>query len=163
MRWAAVPGWEGEYEVSDLGLVRSVDRVTTHGRRIKGQILAQSGRRGPYPVVGLYRGGKRVESRTVHSVVAEAFLGPCPPGLEVLHRDGNGMNNAVGNLSYGTRGENMLDRVRHGTHNHAAKTHCIHGHEFTPDNTYITTRGGRECRACQRRRQRAYEQRGRRK
>jgi hypothetical protein len=159
MRWVAVPGWEGQYEVSDLGLVRSVDRVTTHGRKIKGQILAQSGRRGPYPVVGLYRGGKRVESRTVHSIVAEAFLGPCPPGLEVRHLDGDSRNARADNLEYGTRGENMLDRVRHGTHNHAAKTHCIHGHEFTSDNTYITTRGGRECRICRRRSQ----QRGRRR
>ena len=43
----------------------------------------------------------------------------------------------------------MLDRVRHGTHHHAAKTCCDYGHEFTPENTYIrTTDGGRECRKC---------------
>lgn len=59
-----------------------------------------------------------------------------------------------GNLRWDTRGGNMRDAVEHGTHNHARKTHCIHGHEFTPENTrtYTFPNGvvARFCRACKR-------------
>jgi len=45
--------------------------------------------------------------------VTEAFIGPYPPGQETRHLDGDPLNNSVGNLCYGTRAENMQDRVRH--------------------------------------------------
>lgn len=50
-----------------------------------------------------------------HRMVAEAFLGPCPKGLEVCHGDGNPINNRVGNLRYDTHRNNMLDAIQHGT------------------------------------------------
>lgn len=59
--------------------------------------------------------GKR-EQRSVHHLVLEAFVGPCPEGLEALHGDGNPTNNDVGNLRWGTRQENVDDMMRHGTH-----------------------------------------------
>lgn len=65
-----------------------------------------------YPTVCLGRGN----SRTVHSLVAEAFLGPCPEGYEVRHKNGDRKNPRLVNLEYGTRGENIKDAVRHGTH-----------------------------------------------
>jgi hypothetical protein len=55
------------------------------------------------------------ESRYVHDLVAAAFIGRKPMGLEVRHRDGNPANNAVSNLLYGTRAENMADAIAHGT------------------------------------------------
>jgi formylmethanofuran dehydrogenase subunit E len=44
----------------------------------------------------------------------------------------------------------VLDRVRNGTHHHAIKTHCVRGHEYTPDNTLRQGNGGRRCRECHR-------------
>lgn len=76
----------------------------------------------------------------IHRLVANSFLGPRPAGLDTLHIDGDKTNNAVTNLRYGTRSENELDKVRHGTHHHSAKTHCKSGHEFTPENTRIAYR-----------------------
>jgi hypothetical protein len=57
----------------------------------------------------------RDDQRFVHRLVLEAFVGPCPPGLECLHEGGNPGNNALGNLRWGTRKENHADSVRHGT------------------------------------------------
>lgn len=53
--------------------------------------------------------------RPVHKLVAEAFLGPCPEGLECRHLDGNAANCALSNLVYGTSAENKMDMKRHGT------------------------------------------------
>ena len=65
----------------------------------------------------------------------EAFAGPCPGGLEIRHLDGDAANNRLSNLAYGTSSENGYDITRHGRNNHANKTHCDNGHEFTPENT----------------------------
>lgn len=67
-----------------------------------------------YPTVSLRRGGK-TKRITIHRIVAEAFLGPCPPGLEVCHLDGNRSNNVASNLRYDTRKNNLADRENHGT------------------------------------------------
>src|SRR5690606_11217835 len=96
-------------------------------------------------------GGK---SYRVHRLVMEAFVGPLPEGMEVRHLDDDPDNNALSNLVYGTRSENLEDRVRLGTHHHARKTHCTHGHPFSPENTYITPRKTRVCRTCKRDRNR---------
>ncbi len=52
--------------------------------------------------------------RFAHQVIAEVFIGPCPKGMEVLHKDGTRNNNSVSNLRYGTRKDNCEDTVRHG-------------------------------------------------
>lgn len=57
----------------------------------------------------------RGHSRTVHSLVAAAFIGPCPQGQEVRHKDGTRTNNTADNLEYGTRTDNLRDAIRHGT------------------------------------------------
>lgn len=51
----------------------------------------------------------------VHRLVAHVFHGPCPPGQEVRHLDGDSSNNNATNLAYGTRHQNMADARRHGT------------------------------------------------
>lgn len=102
------------------------------------------------------RFGHRGPSISVHVLVLEAFEGACPPGHEALHDNDDPTDNRLTNLRWGTRSENLLDRVRNGLHNHANKTHCKRGHEFTPENTYINpTSGGRQCRQCVRDAQRA--------
>ena len=91
---------------------------------------------------GAYKGA------TIHRLVLLAFEGPEPDGMEVCHTDGNPANNRLDNLRWGTRGDNLRDRVRHGTHHQAIKTHCPHGHAYTDENTYIKSDGARMCRAC---------------
>jgi HNH endonuclease/NUMOD4 motif len=150
-RWLPIAGYENFYEVSDLGRVRSLRRKTGSGWR-GGRVL--KGR--PHPKSGHLQVQLSVANvakhKYVHVLVARAFIGECPPGQEVRHLDGNPGNNAVENLTYGTRSENNLDAVRHGTHSNAAKTRCKYGHEFTPQNT-VRLSGGRRrnCRTCARR------------
>lgn len=68
------------------------------------------------------------KARTIHQLVAEAFIGPRPEGLETCHNDGDPTNNHVGNLRYATHAENAADMVKHGTqakgemHGHAKLT-----------------------------------------
>jgi len=50
----------------------------------------------------------------VHRLVCEAFHGPCPEGRECRHKDGNPLNNAETNLTWGTKAENIADKVKHG-------------------------------------------------
>lgn len=117
--WKDIPGYEGRYQVSDLGRVRSVDRyvrlVTVQAgetqRLARGKIL-RPGRSGPFGHVTVALG--KGNSQTVHSLVARAFLGPRPEGHDVAHLDGEGGNNHVGNLAYVTRSENNRHMVYHG-------------------------------------------------
>jgi hypothetical protein len=60
-------------------------------------------------------GSKHSNCRFVYHLVLEAFVGPCPPGLECRHLDGNNQNNRRDNLCWGTKLENAADMVRHGT------------------------------------------------
>lgn len=115
--WSPVPGWEGFYEVSTYGRVKSLQRCSTAGRGVgvyRGTLLKQSRTAAGYPSVSLSRpgGGKQAY---VHRLVAAAFLGPCPDGKEVCHGDGNPRNNAIWNLRYDTRLGNAKDRETHGT------------------------------------------------
>lgn len=86
---------------------------------------------------------------TVHGLVAEVFIGPRPEGLDVCHNDGDKSNNRASNLRYDTHSENQKDEVRAGRNVYRNRTHCKHGHEFTPENTYWWN-GGRSCRECKR-------------
>jgi NUMOD4 motif/HNH endonuclease len=146
--WRPVVGWEGFYEVSSAGRVRSIPRAS----RTRGVVLKPS-RSGTnkYPHVDLWADGEN-ETRTVHSLVAEAFVGQRTDGTEVRHLDGDDSNCQRSNLAYGTSSENSYDITRHGRNRNANKTHCDHGHEFTPDNTMPQSGGrGRQCRECRRR------------
>lgn len=162
--WLPVDDYEGSYEISDLGRVRSLPRTTASGRQVRGCILKpQVHKVSGHVEVSLYGLVENGRSYWIHQLVARAFIGPCPPGQEVRHLDGNPANNrwapgdedearaAGGNLFYGTRKENVADGIRHGTMLQvmSSQTHCIHGHEFTPENTIVRENGrGRDCRAC---------------
>jgi hypothetical protein len=115
VQWRAVVGYEGLYEVSSDGRVRSLDRITPHGRRRKSQVLSLATITGGYQSAELYRNGVG-RMRAVSVLAAEAFFGPKPNGFDVCHNDGNPANNALSNLRYDTRASNQADRKIHGTH-----------------------------------------------
>jgi len=118
--WRDIVGYEGSYQVSNLGRVRSLDReiIDTLGRRqkIKGRILKQhlQGSKKTYLSISLHLEGK-IKNRTTHSIVAEAFFGARPEGFEVCHGEKGPECNSVSNLSYGTKSDNFLDKHRDGT------------------------------------------------
>ena len=115
--WRPVVGYEALYEVSSLGRVRSIDRecLGRDGRceLHRGKMLKPQPMKNGYLDVYLCSGARRTH-RTVHRLVAEAFIGPKPKGLEIRHKDGNRSNNSAENLEYGTRSENLRDCYSYG-------------------------------------------------
>lgn len=143
--WRSVVGYEGNYEVSNLGRVRSLPGRDVAGRNRQGRILKAWSVRG-YDSVSLGKNNKK----RVNRLVCEAFNGPAPEGKPwSLHRNGNCWDNRPENLYWGDDADNTADKMKHGTHPQLSKTHCKNGHEFTPENTYINpNRNGRTCRTC---------------
>lgn len=116
--WKDIPGFEGCYQASTFGRIRSVDRpvrVVAHGvetiRTIRGRILRPAKQDTGHLTVVLGRAHGTVP---VHTAVALAFLGPRPDGLDVCHNDGDPTNNCPENLRYDTRTDNILDVYRVG-------------------------------------------------
>lgn len=148
--WRPVVGYEGMYSVSDQGRVRSESRtvLTTLGpRRYQGKDLKPY-RLKNHRVVTLSDRKTQRRKWLVHRLVLEAFVGPCPSGLEGCHRNDTGYDNRLSNLYWGTASDNMTDRVRNGRHHNAVKTHCKRDHEFTRDNTRYLPNGARNCITC---------------
>lgn len=141
--WRAVAA-DPRYEVSDGGDVRSTAQSKIP--RLLHPTAASGGR-----YRQIWMGGRQVK---VDALVLETFVGPRPPKMEPCHGDGDNLNDALTNLRWGTRAENIADQVKHGRHRNARKDHCDNGHEFTEENTIHRTRaeGGRDCRACKRER-----------
>ena len=103
--WKDVPEYEGLYQVSNLGNVRSYRRsiepkLLKPGRMPRGHLSVALGRN---------------NSRCVHELVLLAFVGPAPHKHECRHLNGDPSDNRLKNLCWGTRSENIADAVRHGT------------------------------------------------
>ena len=113
-----VPGWEGLYEVSSLGRIKSLPRtVLAKGRkpyvRPERFMSLQADRYG-YKYCDLTRDAKH-HRRSVHVLVAQAWHGPKPEeGMGALHRNGIESDNRPENLYWGTPKQNYEDAVRHG-------------------------------------------------
>lgn len=109
--WKPVVGYESAYEVSDHGHVRSLERrvrlVTRQAgettRLVPARVLRPGPTRSGHLSVAIGKGN----SRLVHQLVLEAFVGPRPDGYEVLHLNHNPADNRLVNLKYGTRSENL--------------------------------------------------------
>lgn len=122
--WLDVPDYVGLYQVSNLGRVRSLDRVETIRTRWGGTALRlRPGRTlhapgahppGRYWQVNLCSDAG-VQRRQVSRLIAEAFLGPCPAGQQVRHLNGDHSDNRAVNLAYGTPKQNAADKESHGT------------------------------------------------
>lgn len=115
--WRKIPSFP-YYEASDCGRIRSVDRhvsIIFRNRRVtqrflRGKVLSPGKSGSGY--LGVVLSGTH---KLIHHLVAMTFIGPRPPGMLVLHCDGDPMNNSATNLRYGTYLENIADAVTHGT------------------------------------------------
>jgi hypothetical protein len=119
--WKDVVGYEGKYQASNLGQVRSVDRWVTHGRWggdakrfLKGNLLSQSVASTGYYVVG-FRGKKNTDKKEVHALVALTFLGERPAKHHTHHIDENKLNNNISNLEY-------KSSSNHSSHHHKGES-----------------------------------------
>lgn len=156
--WRPIPGYLG-YEASSEGRIRSF-------RRKKGGVplvLAQQARPNyDYLSVSVrYDNDKGKRRVNVHTLVAAAFNGPRPHGLEARHLNGNPRDNRSENLAYSTRSVNLLDKGKHGTDHQTKKTHCPRSHPYAGDNLGYTSTGGRRCLICHREQTRLAQQRRR--
>src|SRR5690606_10969075 len=104
--WAPVPGYEGMYDVSADGRVMRAKHITgaTTGRVLKPDVNHRG-----YHKVRLFdgRGIRTSKVHSVHRLVAAAFLGPCPPGHQVNHKDADKGHNCLANLEYVTPKQNI--------------------------------------------------------
>ena len=107
-QWLDVVGFEGIYQVSNFGRIRSVKTG-----KIKEQTVQDNDNR---PYLGLWKNNKQKICRP-HKLVMEAFVGIRPQGMECCHNDGNPQNNHLSNLRWDTSKNNHADKVKHGTTN----------------------------------------------
>jgi hypothetical protein len=156
--WRPVPGYEGRYEVSDHGRVRSLDaycgnrfgtRTLRKGRMLKLSVVTPSGQRS----VQLADGRGNLKAVKVHRLVLLAFRGPPPPDKPFgLHKDDDPANNYLPNLRWGNQSENAYDSVDNGNHVQSRKKQDALGHLLVAPNLVPSTlaSGGRGCLACKR-------------
>lgn len=140
-QWRAIPGWDLLYQVSNLGRVRSLPRITRSGL-MGGSVLkpANAKNHSRYLRVRLRDSG-RAQQIDVHRLVLIAFRGPCPDGMECRHLDGNRHNPRLSNLRWGTYQENREDRIRHGRDNKGER----HGNARLTDKKVVYIRGQRRA------------------
>lgn len=106
--WRDIPGYEGRYQVSNLGRVRSVDHYVT--RLVKGRVLRPRIRKEGYPIVTISGKGPV----DIHLLVASAFIGKRERGMQVRHLNGDKLDARAENLAYGTQSDNEKDKLRYG-------------------------------------------------
>ena len=152
--WKAIPGYEGYYECTSDGRVRSVDRLVPmpvnqwnpkgRANRAQSRELAQQTQKTGYRAVKLAVNGV-FKSHRVHRIVMLTHGPEMPEGSTlVLHGNGNPSDNRIENLRWGTTTENMHDMVSHGTSSSQQKNACPKGHPYD----LLDSRGRRSCRTC---------------
>lgn len=130
--WLSIPNNEW-YEISNLGRVRSVDRIVWRkdGKKqtFKGKLLTPAADNNGYPCVNISNHSGRRSFR-VHELVLLVFVGPRPEGAHGCHFDGNPANNNLSNLRWDTPRGNWQDTVRHGK---SKKGESHHNSKLTAD------------------------------
>lgn len=148
--WRPVVGYEGLYEVSSVGRVRSLDMkgVDRLGRKYSspGIIRKLQNGAGGHKTVDLKVAGRR-QTRQIHRLMAIAFL-PNPEELPfVRHLNDNSWDNRLENLAWGNMSDNLNDSVKNGKHYWAKRDTCSRNHEYTEESSYHNGRQ-RVCRTC---------------
>lgn len=106
--WKPVVGYEGYYEASSYGNIRSLPRTTTKGKVLKQHINSRNG----YAYVSLSKNNIR-KTRRVHRLIAAAFWGDSPE-MQINHKNGVKTDNRLDNLEYCTQSDNMKHAYRTG-------------------------------------------------
>lgn len=119
--WKDIPGYEGEYQASTMGRIKSLKRMAVSknwytGKPFYHTVPERILTPGRYCKCGhvsviLRRG---TNGKPVHQLVMKTFVGEAPKGMEVLHLNGIPTDNRLSNLRYGTRTDNILDVYRQG-------------------------------------------------
>lgn len=121
--WKDIPNYEGVYQVSNLGRIRSLDRYVTRGKSgffKEGQIQKLQNNGNGYLYKQLkYKGNYK--NFYIHRLVLMVFVGERPDGMVICHKDGDITNNKLSNLRYDTPLENNIDQFRQGTRNNVLK------------------------------------------
>lgn len=157
-RWLPIPGYEGRYDVSDQGRVRSW--LPCRSAALPQILAATPAGKSGYVTHTLTASDGRRTTTKAHRAVLLAFVGPKPPGMLTRHLDDVKTNNRLVNLAYGTEAENRRDARVNGVLP-PPKTKCPHGHPFDAVNTYMRPDGARQCRECMRRARRSSDARRR--
>lgn len=140
--WKDIKGYEGLYEVSNLGRVRRCDAEIERKNRWNGKtnlvwkghiVKTHTSRRSGYTSVGLCKDGVHSVIR-LHRVVAQAFLDNPDNLPQINHKDGNKTNNAVSNLEWCTASYNQLHAYKTGL-NHGWKSKPVE--QYTKDGVFI--------------------------
>lgn len=118
--WLPIVGFEGLYEVSDLGRVKSLGRVDALGRRWPPKLMKDGPSGAGYRKVDLRKAG-RYCAVYVHVAVLTAFKGLPVNGQEGAHRNGVRVDNKLWNLAWKTHAQNEADKIAHGTKLEGAK------------------------------------------
>jgi hypothetical protein len=117
-RWLPIPKYEGRYDASDRGRIRS---LVCGGRgggalpRAMPLILEPKINEDGYEAVGLWNAEGKRHTKLVHRLILETFAGPCPAGCEGSHLDGVRAHNNIRNLVWEPRKANNNRRRGHGT------------------------------------------------
>jgi len=106
--WKSVIGYEGLYEVSNLGRIKSLPK-----KQQRNTIILRPVKYSKYNhLIVCLVNDKIRKMHTIHKLVLNAFIGPRPSGMECRHLDSNARNNTLENLKWGTPKENCLDRIK---------------------------------------------------
>lgn len=116
--WKDVPGYVGKYQVSNLGNIRSLDRIVVGGKWgsyiRKGTPISRFDDGSGYWYVNLSN-GTCARKTAVHRLVLLAFVGEPEEGMQACHCDGSRSNASLSNLRWDTGKANMADKIAHGT------------------------------------------------
>lgn len=134
--WKDINGYNGVYQVSNFGNVRSNEHFDRNKRnRIAGRILRPGTKENGYLQVALRDNTGKPKNYYVHRLVMNAFAGECPDGCEVNHIDENKSNNHISNLEYVCHRTN----INHGTNIYRRSIKSQKAVEqFSMDGVYIT-------------------------
>lgn len=101
--WKDIPGYEGLYQVSNTGKIKSMN----YGRTGAPGILTPGNAGSGYKCVELSNADKKLRKHLVHRLVWKTFVGPIPEGMQINHKDENKSNNSLENLEVVTPKQNM--------------------------------------------------------